>query len=129
MRRERAPDPSLAERRARLRRGSTGELVAALLLMAKGYRILARRQRTPYGEVDIIAARLGRLAFIEVKRRRTLDDAHAALTPTQARRIGAAADWWIDRHPRWREHEVGLDAVLVVPRRWPLHLPNALDGW
>jgi putative endonuclease len=129
MPREREPSPGLSERRARLRRGSFGELAAAVLLMAKGYRILARRQRTPYGEVDIIAARRGRISFVEVKRRRTLDDAHAALTPTQARRIGAAADWWIERHARWREHEIGLDAVLVVPRSWPQHLLNALDGW
>jgi len=127
--REREPNERLREKRARLRRGSTGELLATVLLLAKGYRILARRHRTPYGEVDIIAARAGRLAFVEVKRRRTLDDAHAALTPTQARRIAAAADWWIDRHPRWREHEIGLDAVLVVPLTWPRHLPNALDGW
>lgn len=129
MSREREPSDRLRERRARLRRGSLGELAAALLLTAKGYRILARRLRTPYGEVDIIARRGGRIAFVEVKRRRTLDAGHAALTPAQARRIAAAADWWIDCHPRWRDHEIGLDAVLIVPRHWPLHLPNALDGW
>lgn len=129
MPREREPSERLAERRRRLRRGTFGELVAAMLLVAKGYRIMARRQRTPYGEVDIIARRGSRIAFVEVKRRRSLDDGHAALTPTQARRIGAAADWWIDRHPRWREHEIGLDAVLVVPGRLPRHLRNALDGW
>ena len=129
MSREREPNRWLRERRARVRRGNAGELVAALLLMAKGYRILARRHRTPYGEVDIIARRRRRIAFVEVKRRRSLDDGHAALTPTQARRIAAAADWWIGRHPRYGDHEIGLDAVLIVPRHWPLHLPNALDGW
>jgi putative endonuclease len=52
------------ERRARLRRGASGELVAAGLLLAKGYRILARRHRTPYGEIDIIAVRRKRIAFV-----------------------------------------------------------------
>ncbi len=116
------------ERRARLARGHAAEWLAAALLVAKGYRILERQHRSNYGEVDIIAARRGRVAFIEVKRRRTLDEAHAALTPHQAGRIARAADHWIDRHPRYRDHEIGLDAILIVPRRWPRHIPNALDG-
>ena len=121
-------DRALDERRARLRRGLAAELIAAGLLMAKGYRILARRLRTPYGEIDIVAARGRRVAFVEVKRRRTIAEAEAALTPAQARRIGDAAEWWIGRHIRYRDHEMGLDAVLIVPRHWPRHLPNVLEA-
>lgn len=121
------PSERADERRARLRRGRGAEFVASLLLMAKGYRILARRQRTPFGEVDLVAARGRRLAFVEVKRRLTLADAQASLTPHQAARIARAADYWLGRHPAYRDHEIGLDAVLVVPRRWPAHLRNALD--
>lgn len=116
------------EKLARLRRGRLGEFAAACLLVSKGYRILARRHRTPHGEIDLIAARWNRIAFIEVKRRRTLADAQAALTPYQARRMALAADFWIARHTRFRDHEIGLDAVLIVPRRLPHHLPNALDA-
>jgi putative endonuclease len=121
--RQRNPD----ERRARLRRGFVAELLASVTLMAKGYRILARRHRTPFGEIDIVAARGRRLAFVEVKRRQTFPDAEAALTPRQSGRIASAADYWLDRHPAFRDHEIGLDAILVVPRRFPRHLPNALD--
>jgi putative endonuclease len=95
--------------------------------MSKGYRILARRHRTPHGEIDLIATRGRRIAFVEVKRRGTLSDAEAALTPYQARRVAMAADFWIARRPRFRDHEIGLDAILVVPGRLPRHLPNALD--
>ena len=117
----------LVERRKRLGRGRWAELMATALLLAKGYRILARRHVTPYGEVDIIAARRGRIAFIEVKRRATLADAEAALTPVQGDRIARAADYWLSRHPAYLDREVGLDAVLVTPRGWPHHIPNALD--
>ena len=127
MTRERKSDAELGEKRARLRRGLAAELIAAGLLMAKGYRILARRRRTPYGEIDILAVRGSRVAFVEVKRRKSLDEAHAALTSGQGQRIGNAAEWWIGRHRRYRDHEMGLDAILVVPRRWPQHLPNVLD--
>ncbi len=125
----RAASPEdLRERRSRLKRGGRGELAAAALLIAKGYRILSRRHRTPYGEVDIVAVRGKRLAFVEVKRRATLEDAQSALTSGQARRIADAADYWLSRHPAHRDHEIGLDAILVLPWRWPIHLPNVLDG-
>ncbi|MEZ5850882.1 MAG: YraN family protein [Hyphomicrobiaceae bacterium] len=120
------PD-SVEERRTRLRRGASAEWRAAAALMAKGYRILARRHRTPFGEIDIIAVRGKRLAFVEVKRRAGLAEAEAALTTTQAARVTDAAEYWISRHPFYRDHEMGLDAILVVPWRWPLHLANALS--
>lgn len=115
------------ERRARLLRGSSAEMRAAVALMAKGYRILARRHRTPHGEIDIIAVRGKRLAFVEVKRRPTRAQAEAALTPTQAARVTDAAEYWVARNPYYRDHVMGLDAMLVVPWRWPAHLANALS--
>jgi putative endonuclease len=47
--------------------GLSAEARAAAYLMVKGYRILARRFRTPYGEIDIVARRRHLLAFVEVK--------------------------------------------------------------
>jgi putative endonuclease len=35
--------------------GLSAESRAAAFLMAKGYRILAKRFRTPYGEIDLVA--------------------------------------------------------------------------
>ena len=116
-----------AERLGRYRRGRFSELLAAATLMAKGYRILERRCRTPYGEIDLIAVRGRRLAFVEVKRRATREEAEAALTQYQARRIVRAADFWVSRNARYRDHDRGLDAVLVVPLRLPAHLPDALQ--
>jgi putative endonuclease len=116
-----------AERVGRYRRGRFSELVAAAVLLAKGYRVLERRCRTPYGEIDLIAVRGKRVAFVEVKRRATREEAEAALTQYQARRIVRAAEYWMSRNARYRDHARGLDAVLVVPRRLPAHLPDALQ--
>jgi putative endonuclease len=116
-----------ADRLARYRRGRFSELMAAAMLLAKGYRILARRCRTPFGEIDLIAVRGRRLAFVEVKRRATRAEAEAALTQYQARRIARTAEYWVSRNPRYRDHDRGLDAILVVPRRLPAHLPDALQ--
>jgi putative endonuclease len=124
---EKAADAGKAERLERYRRGRFSELLAALLLVAKGYRILVRRCRTPYGEIDLIAVRGRRLAFVEVKRRATREEAEAALTHYQAGRIVRAAEYWVSRHLRYRDHDRGLDAILVIPRRLPVHLPDVLQ--
>ena len=116
------------ERIGRYRRGRMSEWLAAGLLLAKGYRILGRRVRTPYGEIDLIAVRGHRLAFVEVKRRATRLEAEAAITPRQAGRIARAAEFWVSRNPAYREHEHGLDVVLVTPGRLPVHVPDAMQG-
>lgn len=123
----RSREETLAERRRRYRRGHVSEWLAAALLTTRGYRILGRRIRTPQGEIDLVAARGRRLAFVEVKRRDTRELAEAALTPRQAERLARAAEHWIARRPAWQAHHVGLDAILVVPWRLPIHLPDALQ--
>jgi putative endonuclease len=123
----RDPGPS-PDRIARYRRGRLSEWVAAAALLARGYRILGRRVRTPHGEIDLIAVRGRRLAFVEVKRRATRAEAEAALTRRQAGRMARAAEFWVSRHAAFREHDRGLDAMLVVPGRLPIYLPDALHG-
>src|SRR3982750_5041598 len=79
------------ERIAAVRTGLLAESRAAAFLMAKGYRILAKRFRTRYGEIDIVARRRNLLAFVEVKARASLDEAAYAVTPRNQRRIIDAA--------------------------------------
>jgi putative endonuclease len=124
----RQPRPAVSTRE-RYQRGLVAEVVAAALLMLKGYRILARRHRTRLGEIDLIAVRGQRLAFVEVKRRPTLDEAAQSIGERQTQRIAAAAEQWVWRHPAFHGHQIGLDAVVVAPGRWPCHLANALQSW
>jgi putative endonuclease len=124
MPRSRVPPPARIERN---RRGHVAEMVAAAFLLAKGYRLLARRWRSPYGEVDLIVRRGRRLAFVEVKRRPTRSDAEAAITLRQSLRYAQAAEFWISRHPAFAEHERALDVVFVTPGRLPSHLEHGLQ--
>jgi putative endonuclease len=113
---------------AAFRTGLSAEARAAVYLMAKGYRILAKRHRTPYGEIDIVARRRSVLVFIEVKARASLDDAAYAVTPRQQGRIIDAAQAWLMAHPEHAEFEIRFDAVLIAPRRLPRHLLAAFDA-
>jgi putative endonuclease len=116
------------ERQAAFRLGLSAESRAAAFLIAKGYRILARRWRGPGGEVDIVARRRRVLVFVEVKARETLDDAAYAVTERQMQRIAAAAEGWLARHPDDVRCDIRFDAVLMAPRRLPRHIQGAFDA-
>jgi putative endonuclease len=120
-----APSP---ERVAAFNTGISAESKAAALLMAKGYRILAKRFRTAHGEIDIIARKRSLLAFVEVKARASLDDAAYAVTPRQQQRIINAAQGWLVAHPEHAEFDLRFDAILIAPRSLPRHLMAAFDA-
>src|SRR6201992_1875364 len=116
------------ERVAAFRTGLSAEARAAAYLMAKGYRILAKRFRTPVGEIDLVARRRNVVVFVEVKARATLDDAAYAVTPRQQRRIIDAAQTWLMAHPEHAEFDMRFDAMLIAPRHLPRHLLSAFDA-
>ena len=116
------------ERVAAFRTGLSAESRAAAYLMAKGYRILATRFRSPYGEIDLVVKRRNLVAFVEVKARATLDEAAFAVTPHQQARIINAAEAWLAAHPDYAEFELRFDAILIAPRRLPRHLLAAFDA-
>src|SRR5215217_8791376 len=111
-----APRP---ERVAAFRTGLSAESRAAALLIAKGYRIVARRFRSPVGEIDIVARRRKTLIFVEVKARERLDDAAEAVIVRQQRRIIAAAEAWLATYPDDLNYDLRFDVMLVAPRSLP----------
>jgi putative endonuclease len=113
---------------AAFRTGLSAESRAAAFLIAKGYRILAKRFRTPHGEIDLVAKKRNLLAFIEVKARASLDEAAYAVTPRQQARIIDAAQGWLAAHPEHAEFDLRFDAILIAPRHLPRHLLAAFDA-
>jgi putative endonuclease len=128
-----APRPERQAREARPDKiaafslGISAESRAAAWLIAHGYRILARRWKSPLGEIDIIAARRRLLIFAEVKARATLDEAAEAVSERQKRRIAAAAEVWLAAHPDDSIRDIRFDAILVAPGRLPRHIPAAFE--
>ena len=110
------------------RKGHWSERAAAVALMVKGYRIVARRHRTKLGEIDLIARKGDLVAIVEVKARRTLSEAMEAIGYESERRIEAAADLWLARQPDYARLSVRFDMVAVLPWRWPVHVENAFQG-
>ena len=114
-------------RRRAERGGRRAESVAALWLRLKGWAILARRVRTPRGEVDLVARRGRIVAFVEVKARATEADIALSLDDYRLRRVAAAAEALAPRFLREGD-DMRIDAVFILPRRLPRHLANIWHG-
>ena len=102
-------------------RGRWAEWLAAAWLSAKAYRVIARRQKTPMGELDLVARRGRVLAFIEVKARATQAQAVASLGWRQRERVIRAAALWRSKRPHLAKLSPRFDLMVVAPGRFPVH--------
>jgi putative endonuclease len=67
------------------------------------------------------------LAFVEVKARATEHAAAFALDDWRLRRVAVAAERLAPRYMKDGD-DVRIDALFIVPRRWPKHLANVWQG-
>jgi putative endonuclease len=124
---KRAGVPPSPRRIKAFKLGVSAEARAALYLAAKGFRPLAKRWKSPVGELDLVVKRGGLIVFVEVKARPRLDQAAEAVLPRQRRRIVAAAEAWLAAHPEHAGYDMRFDAVLVAPGRLPQHIVSAFE--
>lgn len=94
--------------------GLSGEAAAVAALRQEGWEVLARRARTPAGEIDLVAERDGLLAFVEVKARPSLSEAAHSLGPRQRARLAAAAECWLAENPGHGQGGMRFDLLLVA---------------
>lgn len=98
--------------------GRIGESLAASYLAGCGWDIVDRNVRYREGEIDIVAARGGILAFVEVKTRRSVafGSPAEAVTWRKQRRIRALASRYLaEHHPR--AHSIRFDVVDIARGR------------
>lgn len=120
---------------ARQALGLEGETRACLALEARGYRILQRRYRTRFGELDIVARHDQTVVFVEVKTRRgrSFGDPASAVTTEKQRRLVAMATDYLARHALTRAPaRFDVVAVTMLPGEGPAVViyPNAFrPGW
>jgi putative endonuclease len=108
--------------------GRQGEVWAALLLMAKGYRILGFRLKTPQAEIDLLALRGRVLAVVEVKRRTSLSAALESVSFDQRDRLRRAGVALAANRPALAGASVRLDLMALAPGSLPRHIPDAWKG-
>lgn len=119
------PDP---RRQQAERGGRRAETLVAWYFRLKLHRVLARRYRTPAGEIDLIVQRGRTIVFVEVKQRSDADAGLEAVTATARRRIARAAGYWLAAHPAAEGRDLRFDVVVAMPRLRVHHLRSAFDG-
>jgi putative endonuclease len=116
----------MAERHRRYRLGHHAELLCAWYLRLRGWRILARRYRSPVGEIDIVARRGRLVAFVEVKARSDRMAALESVTERQRTRVRRAAELFVGSHPALAALDFRFDVMVVSPWSLPHHV---IDAW
>jgi putative endonuclease len=114
---------NLSQKKRAYLKGHWGEWIAAFYLRLKGYKVLANRFQTPLGEIDLLVRKGKTVVAVEVKSRKTIEEAAWALTRFQQRRIERALLYYLARKPP--PHHYRFDVVLVAPWKWPHHIPGA----
>ncbi|HEX8234036.1 MAG TPA: YraN family protein [Caulobacteraceae bacterium] len=105
--------------------GRRREVLAAILLMLKGYRVLGFRLRTPQGELDLVAVKRRVLAVVEVKSRGSIEAALEAVGPPQRERLRRAGRELAARRPGLKGLSVRLDLMAFAKDAWPRHIADA----
>jgi putative endonuclease len=105
--------------------GRLAETLAAASRRLRGYQVVARRFRTPLGEIDLIVRRGRLLAFVEVKARIDRAQALSAIGARQRERTERSAELFLASHPRYRNYSLRFDVIAVQPWRLPHHLRDA----
>lgn len=109
--------------------GAWGESVAAEYLEERGYTIIGRNVRTPYGEIDIVAEKDEITIFVEVKTRtsKSLGPPEISVTPRKQEHMFAAAEHYAQENEinHW---QIDVIAVEGKPGSKPnfTHFENAL---
>jgi putative endonuclease len=122
------PSDRARKRSERARRshdsGVLAEWAAILLLIAKGYRLMARRHGGKGGEIDLIMRRGRTVIFVEVKARAALDDAMSAVTAEKQRLMRRQVARWRAANPWAADRNLRADAVFIGRGAWPRHVEN-----
>jgi len=109
--------------------GIWGENVAAGYLQERGYSLVARNFRTPYGEIDVVAHKDGFVIFVEVKTRtsKSLGPPEISVSLRKREHMLAAAEHYAQQNEidRW---QIDVIAVEGKPGMKPVitHFENAI---
>jgi putative endonuclease len=104
---------SLAKRRNAEQYGRDAELAVLADWQLRGFDVLAQRQRSRLGEIDLVVANDHLLVFVEVKARNSFAEAAHAVAPRQQARLLQAAESLLAVNESWNRESVRFDVALV----------------
>lgn len=105
-------------------KGRKAEITAAWFLRLKGYTILETRYRSRFGEIDLVAQKGQLMIMVEVKARKTEQEARESVGFKQRSRIERAGQDWLASNG-FHDRPVRFDVIAIVPGQLPTHIKDA----
>lgn len=107
--------------------GIFAEKIAEIFLIIKGYKILHKRYKTHFGEIDIIAKKSQNLIFVEVKARKKKVNLEEIVNQHQINRIKSAAQFFIAKNQQFSNYNLRFDFIEINGSFFPKHHLNLLS--
>jgi putative endonuclease len=104
-------------------KGIASEIYVHIYLSLKGYKLLKKRFKTTFGEIDLLMCKHKTLVAVEVKHRKLIHNALASITLKQKERIKNTLLIAQQQYPEFLY--LRCDTVLISPWKWPIHIKNA----
>ncbi|MBP3545572.1 MAG: YraN family protein [Alphaproteobacteria bacterium] len=113
--------------------GKIAETIAVWYFILHGFAVVKRNfitgRGTGAGEIDLIVTKKNLLVFVEVKKRKNIEDAAYSIKESQQKRIWKAAENFIKNNPKYNEQNIRFDAFLVKSIFSFKHFPDAWRVW
>lgn len=104
--------------------GRFAEFIACMILTCKGYRIIRRRYSSSTGEIDVLAVRNNTVIAVEVKSRRSYNEAMEAVSDEQISRISRSLLLFLQKNRIYNSFNSRVDSIHISPWRLPVHIKN-----
>ncbi|MBR5482574.1 MAG: YraN family protein [Alphaproteobacteria bacterium] len=113
--------------------GKIAETIAVWYFKLHGFAVVKRNfitgRGTGAGEIDLIVTKNNMLVFVEVKKRKSIEDAAYSIKESQQKRIWKAAENFIKNNSKYQDCDVRFDAFLMNSIFSFKHIPDAWRIW
>jgi len=108
--------------------GIIAEILCIIFLKLKFYKILHRRMRNFYGEIDLICKKDDHIIFVEVKARMSKNyQDYQTISLKQIERIKKAAIYYMTEKKILDVYKMRFDFILIRPYSLPYHIINCFN--
>ncbi len=111
--------------------GHQAEDFARKWLETKGYHFVAKnlknKRGSGAGELDLIMTDKKTLVFIEVKKRKNINDALECISPKMQQRLYKGAAAFLAQNPNFQDWDCRFDAVCIADDTTPVLIQNVIE--
>ena len=95
-------------------KGLITEYISIIILFFKGYRILEKRYKTRYGEIDILTKKGKSIIAIEIKARHNGELTTEYVSKKQIERIKNSLNFFISKNEKYIDFNINIEIIVFT---------------